>query len=102
MMRQTRAEWQEVRWRVKGTVGLTALGALVGVVAWLWRALGAEASLPDMVRALRLSVDMWPFWGVVGGCAVIGASVAWGLFWRARVTEADEHESDVGMRGPRL
>lgn len=96
-MQKIRQEVTEIRWRIKGTVGLVLLGAFAGAVAWVWPALGGQADLPTLVRLLSSSAGGVYFWAVVTMCSALGGWLAWMIFWRR--VGADEPHDDGGGSG---
>lgn len=104
-MRRTKQQLDEVRFRIKGTVGLVVLGAFLGAVAWLWRAAGGggDIDIVTLARVLSISAGNVYFWVVVSLCAVLGGWLAWLIFWRGRVADGQPQERGPdGMSAPKF
>lgn len=101
-MKKIRQEVGEIRWRVKGTVGLVALGTVLGALAWVWPALGGEADLVALVRVLAASSGDPYMWTVVSLCAALGGWVGWVFFWRGRQTDEPGGDGGSGMSAPKF
>lgn len=102
-MKKTKQGLDEIRFRLRGSVGLAMLGALLGAIAWLWPALGGQADLPALVSVLVESAGNPYFWAVVGLAAAIGGWLAWLVFWRGQ-RHPDEPNGGTGggMSAPKF
>lgn len=102
-MRRTEKEFAELRWRSKGTFGLTLLGAFFGAVAWLWRG-GLERADPEQIVALLgMSAGNVYFWIVITACGALGGWLAWMIFWRGRRVDEKPAEPELGgFDGPKF
>lgn len=99
-MRQTEKAARELRFRVKGTVGLVVLGVFLGAIAWVWRATGGEADLHGLVRVFAAATASPYFWAVVGLSGALGGWLAYVIFWRVRDVSGGENRGPDGMTGP--
>lgn len=97
-MKKTKQGLDEIRFRVRGTVGLALLGAFLGAIAWLWPALGGQADFLDLVSALGASAGDPYFWAVVSLAAALGGWLAWLVFWRSH-RQPDEPNGGTGGGG---
>lgn len=103
-MRQVNREVREIRWRMKATVAMAAIGGWLGGWAWILAGFNWSApGLPQLLSALPVVVGDPYFWAVVALSILLGGWLAWMLMWRSRADAvAPQDVPQGGMSAPKF